>query len=496
MSAAIQNIAPGRGIRESGLKGNAAAVVCARLLVPLLNIALVVLLARTQGAAALGAYTLIVTLYQLCENLKSYGLTTMLVRDVAQRPELATRYHAALVRIGYWGSIWTAVLLAAVMLKSSGVSLSIVISTLIMCAGLLPSAHVLANDALFLALNRAKLSLYIALLENTVRLAASLAVLWIFHGGLAELAAIYAVTRLLAAVAGGRTLRRLQLGPAVQDPALRRKMLASALPFLSVFIAPIVLFRIDVVLLGLLAGDRATGVYSAALRLVTVALIVPDGVMTAVFPVLSRLAAQNDPLALRRMVEHVLRLSVAGMTALAAIGYLASSLALHLLFGKNFAASIPVLQILIWMPVFFTSSRVLGDALVASGRQASVGRIVVAALCVSPFLYVPLIRAFGSSGAAYALLLSAVLLFALSAARAVIPAGRFFKTARPAMPIVTLKSLAVILFPALAGAAVIVFPHYSILNWAALTGAVLLAVSGLRYQNRPRTLEPSLSTAA
>jgi O-antigen/teichoic acid export membrane protein len=471
-------------LKESGLKTNAASVVCARLLVPVLNIGLVVLIGRVSGAAALGAYTLIVTLYQLCENLKSYGLTTMLVRDVAREPGMAMRYHASLVRIGYWGSIWTSAVLAIVMLRSSGASLEVVFSTLIMCAGLLPSAHVLANDALFLALNRAKLSLYISLVENLVRLSASLVALLVFHSSIVQLTAIYAITRCLAAIVGGWARNKLQLGVAIPDARLQREMLRGALPFLSVFIAPIVLFRMDIVLLGLIAGDNATGIYSAALRLVTVALIVPDGVMTAVFPVLSRLAAQADPAALRNMIDLVLRLTVAAMTALAATAYFLSPLALNLLFGRKFVAAIPVLKTLIWMPVFFTSSRVLGDALVACGKQASVGKIVIATLVVSPFLYVPLVHRFGPAGAAYALLLSAAVLLALSAGRAL------------PLLLISPKNLLAILSPALAGSALIFAPQYGVFNWLAFAGSLLVALPALRSGTRAGILAPSLGMAS
>src|SRR5690242_20938490 len=50
------------------LRSNASAVLAARLLVPVCNVLLVVTIARIQGAALLGQYTLLVTLFLRSEE--------------------------------------------------------------------------------------------------------------------------------------------------------------------------------------------------------------------------------------------------------------------------------------------------------------------------------------------------------------------------------------------------------------------------------------------
>lgn len=467
----------GASVRD-GVGANALSVVLARLLVPVLNIALVVVIARAGGAASLGAYTLIVTTYQLCENLKSLGLTTLLVREVSKDSSLAMRYHGVLLRIGYWGSLWTGALLAAVMLSSNPFSPELLLSTAVMCLGLLPSAQVLANDAVFLALGRARLSLHIALLENFVRLAASLLGLLLFHCSIFYLAAIYAITRGLAAVAGVVARRQLQLGPSLFDPVLNREALRSAPSFLSVFIAPLILFRMDVLFLGVLAGAQETGVYSAALRLITVALIVPDGIMSAVFSHFSNLAGGGDATALRQWVQMMLGLMVGVMTAGAAVMYFAAPSVLPFLFGKKFLPSVPVLQILIWMPVFFTGARVLGDSLVACGKQSTVAAVVWSALAASALLYSILIPRFRAEGAAWAFLLSSIVLFFLSAVPATVELQLPGALAR--IQLTGVATLAGVLAPALAGMIALVRPQSPWLNFVALAGAVIVTYPAIR----------------
>src|SRR6476659_3117196 len=94
-----------RTINWRRLKANMAAVVLARLVVPLLKIALVVSIARSRGAGSLGEYTFLITVFVLLEQLKSFGLPMLIVRDVARDENAALSNHASLVRLGLYGAV-------------------------------------------------------------------------------------------------------------------------------------------------------------------------------------------------------------------------------------------------------------------------------------------------------------------------------------------------------------------------------------------------------
>jgi O-antigen/teichoic acid export membrane protein len=205
------NRSPSSGISARTLSINMSATVGARLLVPVLNVALVASIARLGGAAALGRYTLLVTLFLIAEHVKSLGLPNLLVREVAQDRDSAVARFRSLVRIGYWGALFTAPLIFAVVWIKDPSSPEMLLSAAFMCLGLWPSSQVMANEALFLACDRASYIFTISLLESTLRWAASLFVLLALHGSVASLVIVYAGSRFVAAAAGAIARRRLRL---------------------------------------------------------------------------------------------------------------------------------------------------------------------------------------------------------------------------------------------------------------------------------------------
>ena len=354
------------------LRANAGAVLAARLLVPALNVVLVVAIARLGGAASLGQYTLLVTLFVLCENLKSLGLTTHMVRDVARHGDKALEQYRSLVRIGMYGALVTAPIIFIIAAHSNGSLSSLKLPAVILCLGLIPSAFIFANDALFLAIGRAHLTLVVTLAENLLRLIASILSIFLWHGGITALCAIYAGSRLFAAVAQQILIRKnLRLSLPTYQRSVTRAMLRSAPAFAVVFVVPLILFRMDVVFLGVLTSDYQVGVYSAAMRLVTLCLIVPDGVMTATFALLSKLADGKSGDGFKHLVARTVEFVTGLLLPLAVGGSLFAPFILRLLYGAKFDAAIPVMRTLMWALVPFGVNRALGDALVARGEQDS-----------------------------------------------------------------------------------------------------------------------------
>jgi O-antigen/teichoic acid export membrane protein len=398
------------------LKANAAAVLGARLFVPTLNVVLIVAIARLGGAAPLGQYTLLTTLFVLCENLKSLGLTAQMVRDVARDETKAVVQYRSLVRIGLWGALVTAPLIFIVASCTNTALRSLTLPALIICVGLVPSAYALANDALFLALGRAHLTMYVTLAENLLRLALSIIAVSFWGGGIFALCAIYAASRAFAALIQEFLIRRhLRLVFRPYDRAITESMLRSAPAFATVFVVPLILFRMDVILLGIMTSDYEVGVYSAAMRLITVCLILPDGVMTATFALLSKLAGARTGNDFRHLVDRTVQCVAALMMPLTMAGALLAPVLLRILYGAKFDSAIPVMQILMWVLVPFGVNRALGDAMVARGEQGAVARIVLINLAISPVLYLILIPRLGLNGAAWSFLFSVLGCCVLSA---------------------------------------------------------------------------------
>ena len=391
----------------AGLKFNAAAVLCARLTVPALNVVLVIVIARSSGLAALGQYTLLLTLFLLADSAKSMGLHNLAIREISKGASDSLLYYKSLIRISMIASLAIAPFL---LLIAGLTSSSLYLPMLIMALGLLPSSFVTSNDALFLALGKAGFTTTVTLIESFVRLVASLLIVLEFGGGILSLALAHACTRVLAAIIGCAIVRRSVPGIPAQDSTLTRMMIRSAPGFFGVFVLPTILFRLDILLLGLLAGEYSVGVYSIAMRLFSVLVLVPDSIMSASFAVLSRFAGHDERVNFERLVDSTLQLLAAFLQPVAIALSLFAPFILQTLFGDKSEAAIPILQILAWALVPFSATRAIGDALVASGRQSGVALSVLGATALSAASYMLLIHTHSVTGAAIGFAVSVVTL--------------------------------------------------------------------------------------
>ncbi len=400
--------------RWQSLQVNALSTLLARLLVPALNVVLVMAIARTGGAASLGQYTLLVTIFVLCENIKSLGLPALTVREIAARGPEAFGYYAGLVRIGLAGAAMTGAAMIAASTWLEPHAREFQSATAVLALGLFPSAYAMAGDALFLGIGRATYTLWLAFLENVLRLFGSLFVIVFLHRGLLWLAVVYVATRLLAALTQQAIVRRVLAGSSTRPGTeVWREMMRRLPSFFVVFIVPLALLRLDIVILAALRGDSEVGIYSAAMRLLTVCLIVPDGIMTASFATLSKLAGAQDRRAFNTLIDQTIAWLSATLLPLSVTLALLASFATSLLFGARFAAAAGPARTLAFSLLPFAINRAMGDAMVARGRQRAVAAIILGNFGLDAALYYGGVRWFGVEGAAWAFYLS-ILVFCLT----------------------------------------------------------------------------------
>src|SRR5204863_7591166 len=88
-----------------------------------------------------------------------------------------------------------------------------------------------------------------------------------------------------------------------------RAMIKPALPLMLNHLLATLFFRVDVLLLQPMRGDRELGYYATAYKFVDGVGIIPSAFTFAVFPVLSRMAA-GQPDGLRRAYALALKLLV------------------------------------------------------------------------------------------------------------------------------------------------------------------------------------------
>lgn len=128
------------------------------------------------------------------------------------------------------------------------------------------------------------------------------------------------------------------------------ELLKQSWPVILSGMAIMVYMRIDMVMLKLMQGDGAVGIYAAATRVSEVWYFIPSAIVSSVSPSIIR--AKNNPslyfARLRKLFSIMTILAIVIGSGIA----LGSKWIIHLLYADAFSAAAPVLAVHIWASVF------------------------------------------------------------------------------------------------------------------------------------------------
>jgi len=183
-----------------------------------------------------------------------------------------------------------------------------------------------------------------------------------------------------------------------------RATLAPALPLALTGAMNTILFNTDTVMLGLMVPAHDVGLYTAAFRLLMVALV-PAGIVHAVFH--ARLSAAYGDLESMRLTAHgfCVVLLFAGLPVTVA-GMVLAAPTIRLLFGEAFTDSVPIMTILMGACSLAYIGMMSGATLLAWNGEKVHLKVNVAAAVVNVAINFALIPRFGPMGAAVASLVS------------------------------------------------------------------------------------------
>jgi O-antigen/teichoic acid export membrane protein len=181
--------------------------------------------------------------------------------------------------------------------------------------------------------------------------------------------------------------------------------------------------RVDVLVLGFMLGEVATGIYNAAYRILVPLLFAPHFLALVMLPVASRLFVESREELTALFHTAVRAIVLVGVPVGAGLWLVRGDLIL-LIFGEAFIASGPLLGILAWLLTLGFLKSLLGVFLMAVDRTrdwtASLGLAAVLNLVGN----VMLIHWVGVAGAALATLLSEVAMTVFAAHRLARVIGR------------------------------------------------------------------------
>jgi O-antigen/teichoic acid export membrane protein len=383
-----------------------------------------VLVARALGAEAFGRYSYVLAYLGVLVAIAEFGTTSVLARGMAQvRTE----------REVYWGNFLLLRLGLTLLAAMLGAALAPWVRPdlapyLLAGAACLPALGSRFYEPLFQVLDRpwhGALSSGLYALAHVLGVAAALRV-W---GSLPAVFAAYLLANVLYAVFAFRlSLRclrpRFQIRRSVLAPLLK---LAAPIGVGTLFVT--LNTRADVFLLAWLQSDTAVGLYSAAFRFYDLGAVLAVIVATPLFPIFAELATR-DRAALKRLYVRIHEWVAILLLPVALLTPLVSSDVMSLAFGDRFRPAGPVLDALAWAAILIFYAQ-LGSALnlaVGDVTHAYWNGALAAALNIG--LNLAWIPSRSYFGAAWATLLSDLLLVGVSQAYMLRNLGNVFRPGR------------------------------------------------------------------
>lgn len=166
-----------------------------------------------------------------------------------------------------------------------------------------------------------------------------------------------------------------------------------------------VYMRIDQVMLGDMAGDKAVGIYSAAVRLTEAWYCIPVVVVSSVFPAILQSRAADEAFYYRRLQRLFSLMAGISLSIAVPVSFLSGWL-VTLLFGAGFADAGPVLAIYIWASFFVFLGVAQGAWDLAENLTGLMLFRLASGAGLNIVLNVFLIPAYGVMGAAAATVIS------------------------------------------------------------------------------------------
>lgn len=354
---------------------NSAAPIVAQLINRAMDLAFAWVLFRLLGATGNGAYEFAVQIWLYLKTFTDFGLGVLATRDVARRPELAGEYLGltTILRLVLWATALPLVLVFAFAnwrwLGSSGAS---TIALLLLIASIVPDSWSDAANAICNAREEMVRPAILAVAKNVVKTALGLAFLlsgWDVIG----LALTALITNLVAAALFTRLLRGLRVRAVWRRPGPdARRLLGEAWPLLLNNLLAGLFFSFDTVVLKSSQGEAALGIYRAPYKLLNMLLLVPQYGTLALFPHLSRLAAERSTAFAETYALAIKLLLTLALPICVATTFVAPDL-IWVLAGSEFLPDGgTALRLLIWfLPLSYVNG-LTQYVLIAAGMQRAI----------------------------------------------------------------------------------------------------------------------------
>ena len=388
-----------RSASSGAFARNAGAMLLSHAGRALLQGASFLVLASALGADGFGAFSAVLAVTALAAPFAALGAVHLMIRSVVRRPEEAAQQLAsALAVTALGGALATAAVTAATAWYLPQVPLSVVAP--VVAAELLGALVVEVAAGAYTAREEMMRTAAVQLSFQGVRLLGAL-VLLVGPGGLAlaDWAWVYAATSLGTAAVVVPLVRR-DVGRARPDVRGHLAQWRDGLLFSCGLASQAMYNDIDKAMLARLSTLQAAGAYTAAYRVVDMALTPLRAVLAAAYPRFFREGASG----LAGSMAFVRRLApvTVAYCALAGLALLAGAGLVPVVLGDDYAGAVGALRALAVLPLLKMAHYLAADARTGAGDQGVRSLWQAGVAVANVLLNLWLIPAHGLAGAVVA----------------------------------------------------------------------------------------------
>lgn len=369
-----------------------------------------IVIARYLGSSEFGVYSFTFAYAAISSYLIEGGLGTLMIREVSRHKNQAAQYLV--------GSIFNKACLLIVALIIAWVGLHYLqkdwaVTRLVFIFTVASFFEILANSFIniFKAYEEMLYPGIFQILKNFLIMVATLTAAYAGFS-LIGMALLYSAACFFALLFIAVLFSLKHSIVTTLDIGFSLKMMKSSVSFCSYGLAFIFYTRIGTILVSLLQGDAAAGLYSASFKLVDMLSSVPGIFVSVSFPAMS-IAHLESRETLRLVFKKVTQILIILILPICIGTSIIPGKIISYLYGSEYLPSSDALRVLIWAGLFIFMASPSVTLLNATNNQRKNFVIIAVVAVINVVLSMFLISRYSYTGASYAMVISEIFSFGL-----------------------------------------------------------------------------------
>ena len=367
-----------------------------------------ILIAKYLGTNDFGIMSFAISFASIIIILMDLGVSTYATRNISRENELVSAYFGKLIPLKTLLSVITLVITPLILIVMHKNQLTIIVTLIFVLESAFMSMSILLQGG-FQAFGKIEYQAKGTIINSFLILLFVLITIY-FKLGLIFVAISYALAYIVMLVYLSINSRKHITLPNYKiSPNFCKKAIKISIPFALTTLFVTIYFSIDIVMLSLISGNSATGIYNASYKIITVLTTFFPVYQTVIFPLMSKLFEGSKDLLKLSFIKSIKYLLLIILPITFGIVLYATPLVI-LIYNNKYAMSGPVMQVLVWTVAFLFVNGAASTLLNASNKEVSVTKIYCFAAILNVVLNLILIPFYSYHGAALATVLSEIVI--------------------------------------------------------------------------------------